>query len=110
MPIEDVQYMFDVNYFGTIRMIKTFLPLLINFKGKIVITSSICAVLSIPFLGDYSDTKAALTSLSRSLRSELEPFNVQVCCTITGGVDTRSEPSSSKFLRTTTSKFPEGEF
>ena len=102
MPVEDVQYQFDVNYFGTLRMIKTFLPLLMNSKGKIVITSSVAGVLAIPFLGAYSDTKAALISLSRSLRTELEPFNIQVCCTITGGVDTHSQAADSKF--------PDGEF
>jgi 1-acylglycerone phosphate reductase len=83
-------------------MIKTFLPLLMNSKGKIVITSSVAGVLAIPFLGAYSDTKAALISLSRSLRTELEPFNIQVCCTITGGVDTHSQAVDSKF--------PDGEF
>ena len=83
-------------------MIKTFLPLLINTKGKIVITSSVAGGMAIPFLGSFSDAKAALISLSRSLRTELEPFNIQVCCTITGGVATGSLTSDGKF--------PEGDF
>ena len=82
LPIDDVQCMFDINYFGTVRMIKALLPMLINSHGKIVITSSVAGNVSVPFFAAYSDSKTALTLLSRSLRIELEPFNVQVCCTI----------------------------
>ena len=41
LPIDVVQYMFDITYFGTVRVIKTLLPLLINSYGKIVITGSV---------------------------------------------------------------------
>ena len=87
MSMEQLYRLFAVNYFGTLRMIKTFTQALINSKhGKVIVTSSLAGVLHVPLLGCYSDTKAAIISLSRSLRTELEPFNVQVCCTITGTV------------------------
>lgn len=87
MPMEQVYRLFEVNYFGTVRMIKTFTQALINSKrGKIIVTASLAGILHVPLLGCYSDTKAAIISLSRSLRTELEPFDVQVCCTITGNV------------------------
>ena len=78
-------------------MVKAFLPLLINSKGKIVIARSVAGIVPVPFFSTYCDTKAALLSLSRSLRTELEPFGVQVCCTITGRVATTPDTYKNEF-------------
>jgi hypothetical protein len=47
-------------------------------KGRIVNMSSLSALLAVPFLGPYNASKAAIESLSDSLRRELHPFGVHV--------------------------------
>lgn len=89
IPTEKVQEAFDVNYFGTLRMIKAVVPIMReNKSGKIVNISSIGGLTSLPFQGVYSSTKFALEGMTEALSIELKPFGIDVCMIEPGDYDT----------------------
>jgi 3-hydroxybutyrate dehydrogenase len=67
---EDFVRVMDVNVFGMVRIIRTFLPLLKRSPGgaRIVNTSSILGKLSVPYAAPYCMTKHAVEALSDALR------------------------------------------
>ncbi|XP_068438801.1 11-beta-hydroxysteroid dehydrogenase type 2 [Clinocottus analis] len=69
----------DVNFFGTLSVTKSFLPLLRQAKGRIITISSPAGDQPFPCLAAYGASKAALNLLINTLRHELEPWGVQVC-------------------------------
>ncbi|KAJ5882003.1 uncharacterized protein N7529_000675 [Penicillium soppii] len=79
---------FDVNFWGPLRMIQEFSPLLIAARGTIVNINSVASETLPLWLGIYSSSKAALLALSETLRLELKPFGVQVLSVMTGAVQT----------------------
>jgi 1-acylglycerone phosphate reductase len=102
LAIEDAQKCYDVNVFGVMRMVRTFLPMLIAAKGTIANTGSITSMLQVPFSTVYSSSKAALTQYANGLRLELAPFGVKVVTTLTAAVktdiaDTRGLPEGSLY-------------
>lgn len=79
----------ETNYFGTLRVIRAFLPVLErNTDPAIVNVASIAAFVNFPALGGYSATKAALFSLSQGLRTELTPRGIAVHTVNPGPIDT----------------------
>ncbi|XP_068584934.1 11-beta-hydroxysteroid dehydrogenase type 2 [Cebidichthys violaceus] len=68
----------DVNFFGTLSVTKSFLPLLRQAKGRIITISSPAGDQPFPCLAAYGASKAALNLLINTLRHELEPWGVQV--------------------------------
>lgn len=69
--IEEVKAVFETNYFGALRVAKAFAPILAeNGGGALVDISS--ALSWVGGFGGYGDSKAAIWSLSNSLRIELE--------------------------------------
>ena len=77
-----------VNLFGTYRVIQAFLPSLIASGGAIVNNTSIAALAPIPVTPAYSLSKAAVFSLTQSLRMLLAARGVRVHAVLTGPVDT----------------------
>ena len=80
VPIEKARENFEVNYFSSYDIVKRVTNKLIkeNKKGKIIIMSSISGITSIPFLGTYSATKAAISNMANALRTELKIINSNV--------------------------------
>lgn len=69
--IEEVKAVFETNYFGALRVAKAFAPILAeNGGGALVDISS--ALSWVGGFGGYGDSKAAIWSLTNSLRIELE--------------------------------------
>jgi NAD(P)-dependent dehydrogenase (short-subunit alcohol dehydrogenase family) len=69
--IEEVKAVFETNYFGALRVAKVFAPILAENGGGALV--DISSVLSwVGGFGGYGDSKAAIWSLSNSLRIELE--------------------------------------
>ncbi|XP_033733591.1 D-beta-hydroxybutyrate dehydrogenase, mitochondrial-like [Pecten maximus] len=68
----------EVNLYGMIRVIKTFLPLIRKSKGRIVNMSSVRGRFSWPGASVYSVTKYGIETLSDSLRLEMKKFGVNV--------------------------------
>ncbi|PWC06256.1 oxidoreductase [Mycetocola zhujimingii] len=86
---EDVQRLFDTNFFGAVAMIKAVLPAMRERRsGAIVNISSIGVRLTPPGSGYYAASKAALEGMSGSLRKELEPLGIAVTVVEPGGFRT----------------------
>ncbi|KAG7473502.1 hypothetical protein MATL_G00096570 [Megalops atlanticus] len=68
----------EVNFFGTLNVTKTFLPLLRQAQGRIVTVSSPSGEQPFPCLAAYGASKAALNLFINTLRHELEPWGVKV--------------------------------
>jgi NAD(P)-dependent dehydrogenase (short-subunit alcohol dehydrogenase family) len=69
---------FEVNVFGQIAVIQTFLPLVRAASGRIVNIGSVGDRLTIPFGGVLCGSKSAFASLSDALRLELHTFGIHV--------------------------------
>ena len=78
----------SVNLFGTYAVIQAFLPSLVDSGGAIVNNVSIAALAPIPVTPAYSLSKAALFSMTQSLRMLLAGQGVRVHAVLTGPVDT----------------------
>ncbi|XP_044049785.1 corticosteroid 11-beta-dehydrogenase isozyme 2 [Siniperca chuatsi] len=68
----------EVNFFGTLSITKSFLPLLRQAKGRIITISSPAGDQPFPCLAAYGASKAALNLFINTLRHELEPWGVRV--------------------------------
>lgn len=87
--VEDAEYNFKVNFFGTFNTTKAVLPIMRNQGGgKIANISSAAAIFPLPFQAFYSATKAAVNSFSEALNIEVAPFNIQVCTFLPGDIKT----------------------
>ncbi|XP_077419502.1 11-beta-hydroxysteroid dehydrogenase type 2 [Vanacampus margaritifer] len=68
----------EVNFFGTLNVTKTFLPLLRRDKGRLVTVSSPAGDQPFPCLAAYGASKAALNLFMDTLRHEVAPWGVHV--------------------------------
>jgi len=80
VSIEDMRKNFEVNYFCSYDIVKRVINRMINNnkEGKIIIMSSISGIISLPFMGTYSSTKAAISNMACALRSELKLLKSKV--------------------------------
>ncbi|RVW00600.1 oxidoreductase [Rhodococcus xishaensis] len=86
---DDVQRLFDTNFFGAVSMIKAVLPgMRARRTGAIVNISSIGARSTAVGSGYYAATKAALEGLSGSLQKEVRPLGISVTIVEPGGFRT----------------------
>jgi NAD(P)-dependent dehydrogenase (short-subunit alcohol dehydrogenase family) len=86
-PVEDVRREFETNFFGPLHVTRAFAPILERNGGGHVL--NVHSVLSwIALNGSYSASKAALWSMSNSLRLELAPRGIGVTGLHVGYVDT----------------------
>jgi NAD(P)-dependent dehydrogenase (short-subunit alcohol dehydrogenase family) len=87
--ISAVENDMNVNYYGTINMMRAFAPILEkNAPAKIVNMVSIAAYSSLPFSAGYSASKSALFSATQSVRIELVKKNILVQAINLGAVPT----------------------
>jgi NAD(P)-dependent dehydrogenase (short-subunit alcohol dehydrogenase family) len=77
-----------VNLFGTHRVVRAFLPLLVKSGGAVVNNVSTMAFAPLPLTPAYSVSKAAAFSLTQSLRALLAGHGVSVHAVLTGPTDT----------------------
>lgn len=76
---DQVRKMFDVNVFGTGRMIWAVLPGMRKQRvGCIINISSLGGLRGFPALGYYNASKFAVEGLSTALRQEIEPLGLKV--------------------------------
>ncbi|GAB3980366.1 SDR family oxidoreductase [Plantactinospora veratri] len=86
-PVEDVRREFEANFFGPLAVTRAFVPGMVAAGGGHLLT--IHSVLSwLALSGSYSASKAALWSMSNSLRLELLARGVGVTGLHVGYVDT----------------------
>jgi NAD(P)-dependent dehydrogenase (short-subunit alcohol dehydrogenase family) len=88
LPIEELRKQFEVNVYGALALVQTFLPLLGEKDGRIVFVGSISGRLATPYIGPYSASKFALRALADALRLELAPAGLAVSLVEPGSVKT----------------------
>jgi NAD(P)-dependent dehydrogenase (short-subunit alcohol dehydrogenase family) len=94
--MRDWQYLINVNLYGVIHGVKSFLPLLIEQgEGHIVNTASVGGLISGPPEGLYTTTKFAVVGLSEALLLEVADKGVGVSVLCPGLVDTNLITQSS---------------
>ena len=77
------------NYFGTLRVLRAFTPRFVTRKaGTIANIASVVGLSAVPSMAGYSASKAALHSLTQSLRGTLEKHDVTVIGIYPGPIET----------------------
>lgn len=89
VSIEDVRWLMDINFWGTVYGVKLFLPVLREQPySHVVNVSSVFGFVAPPGNAAYCASKFAVRGFTESLRHELEGTNVAVSCVHPGGVAT----------------------
>jgi short-subunit dehydrogenase len=77
--MDEAKAQFETNFFGVVRMVNAFLPLMRTQGGGVIInTGSMAGLIGLPFQGHYSASKFALEGYLAALRMEVLPFNIKV--------------------------------
>ena len=78
VPISMAQDVFNVNFFGTLRLIKAVLPSMkARQSGHIINHSSVGGIVGTPFADIYCASKFAVEGLSESLAPLLRQFDIR---------------------------------
>src|SRR5215216_7699535 len=78
--IEQGRKQLETNFWGTVKLTNELLPYFRKQRhGKIITISSIMGLISLPGGAYYAASKHALEGYFRSLRFELNEFNIKVC-------------------------------
>ncbi len=87
----DMEFIFDVNVYGVVRVTKAFAPLIIESKGRIVNISSIAGVLAGGFdgYGFYIMSKHAVEAFTDQLAWEMAGLGVSVSSVLPGGFESQ---------------------
>ncbi|MEO1050388.1 MAG: SDR family oxidoreductase [Bacteroidota bacterium] len=87
---EQLRNDFETNFFGTLAVTKELIPTLKNGGSSAIANlSSIAGLASMPSFGGYSASKAAVHSMTQSLRGKLKADNIAVHGVYPGPVATR---------------------
>jgi len=78
-PVDVGKQQFETNFWGTVKLTKELLPYFRKQKqGKIITTGSFLGLIGHPNVSYYSASKHALEGYFKSLRFELNQFNIRV--------------------------------
>src|SRR5438309_8647999 len=78
-PLGQARDLFELNFFGAVRMTQAVLPAMRARKsGRIVFVSSVLGFLPAPFMGFYAASKHALEGLAESLDHETRTLGIRV--------------------------------
>jgi NAD(P)-dependent dehydrogenase (short-subunit alcohol dehydrogenase family) len=76
---EQVEFLFRVNFFGTVYVIKALLPAMLErAEGTMVLFGSIAGVAHVPKMGAYCATKAAVNAYVECLQNEIRGRGVNI--------------------------------
>ncbi|HYN85018.1 MAG TPA: SDR family NAD(P)-dependent oxidoreductase [Pyrinomonadaceae bacterium] len=89
VSVEDVRWLMDINFWGTVYGVKLFLPVMRRQpEAHVVNVSSVFGFVAPPGNAAYCASKFAVRGFTESLRHELEGTGVAVSCVHPGGVAT----------------------
>ena len=81
--------MMDVNYFGTVNVVREVVPAMIERRGGSVVgVSSAAGLVGVFGYTAYAPTKFAVRGFLESLRGELLPYGIHVGCSFPPDTDT----------------------
>ncbi|MBR0507318.1 MAG: SDR family NAD(P)-dependent oxidoreductase [Clostridia bacterium] len=95
---------FDVNFFGAYRTLKTFLPLMKRNARIVIVTSELADLDPLPFTGLYGITKGTLDKYAFSLAMELQMLGMRVSVLRPGAVETALLGQSVSRIRSFTGR------
>lgn len=89
---EELKAIYEVNFFGSIRVLKACLPYFRAQRGGLILNNaSMAADVPLPFGSIYNSSKAALAMLSSCLRMEVASFGVDIACLKLGLIESDFE-------------------
>ena len=101
VSIADIQWLLNINFWGTVYGVKLFLPILLEQPAAHIINvSSIFGMIAPPGNAAYAASKFAIRGFTEALRHELVETNIAVSCVNPGGVITNIAKSSRVGERT----------
>jgi len=99
LSLNAIRHEFEVNVFGAIAVVNSFLPALRKARGRIVQVSTMTATLPFPFNGPSGASKAAFDALAAVYRAELKPFGVNVVLAVAGNMRTGGPAKTAAALK-----------
>lgn len=97
---DEAMRLFQINFFGVMRMTNAALPLMrAQRAGTIINMSSSGGVAALPFVAYYCATKFALEGYTEALRHELRPLNIAAVVVAPGPVSTPAGDSAMRAER-----------
>lgn len=98
----EMEHQMRVNFFGTVNVVKAVLPYMRQQQsGRIVLMSSVAAVLPIPYQAFYSASKAAVNAYGLALRNEVAEFGIRVSVMMPGDVQSGFTKAREKNIQGT---------
>jgi 3-dehydrosphinganine reductase len=90
--------MMDVNYFGTVNVVRAVVPAMIERRrGSVVGVSSAAGLVGVFGYTAYAPTKFAVRGFFESLRGELLPYGIHVGCSFPPDTDTPQLTDENRF-------------
>lgn len=87
-PLELWRELFETNLFGLVDVTRRAIPKLRDAGGGVICNMGSSSIVApVPFYAAYRASKAAVSALGMTLRSELEPQNIRVVEIMPGPVD-----------------------
>ncbi len=98
LGLEIFRWMMEVNYFGTVHVVKAVLPgMLARRSGHIVNISSMAGVIGLFGYTAYGASKYAVRGFSDALRAELKPLGIHVSIVFPPDTDTPQLAYDNRF-------------
>lgn len=95
LPYSEIEKVMNVNFWGTINIVKSFLPVLVQRpEAAIVNVSSMGSYAAVPGQAVYGASKAAVSLLTEALYAELMGTNVAVTVIYPGAIGTNIAANS----------------
>jgi NAD(P)-dependent dehydrogenase (short-subunit alcohol dehydrogenase family) len=95
--VSQAQALFDVNFFGAVRVTRAVLPTMrVQRAGRIVFVSSVVGFLPAPVMGLYAASKHALEGYSESLDHEVRALGIRAVLVEPGFMKTRIDDNATQ--------------
>ncbi|MFR8104085.1 MAG: SDR family NAD(P)-dependent oxidoreductase [Clostridia bacterium] len=75
-PEEIYKNVFDINYFGALRLTRNVVKYMKKIGGKIIFTSSGVGVMGFTKISPYASSKGAIESLAKCMNIEYKKYNI----------------------------------
>jgi 3-dehydrosphinganine reductase len=89
VPLDEFRQQLDLNYLGTVNVLKAVLPgMAERRRGHVVLTSSAAGLMGVVGYTGYGPTKWAIRGLAETLRYEVQPQGIRVAVLYPPDTDT----------------------